>query len=226
MDSPDSSDWWDVLDVSVGGPASSSATIGAIPSGDGEDNTAAGEGSESAAAAAAAGGSAFGHANPEEAAGFAAVKGEAAAAGDGGGGTSSRRAAPAAAVKEEEMRMMDVTAAATAGAAAAAAAAAAEAGGLRGPVAGKGAGSYWEEEKARSLQEAVRLTESQALALAASSDQWGDEFLAALVLSKVSSALRTPGRMDMPVMQETARAFEALTSDDQSPILTYGMVRT
>lgn len=31
--------------------------------------------------------------------------------------------------------------------------------------------------------------------------QWEDELLVAMVLAKVSSALQTPGRMDMPAMQ-------------------------
>ena len=31
--------------------------------------------------------------------------------------------------------------------------------------------------------------------------QWEDELLVAMVLAKVSSALRVPGKMDMPAMQ-------------------------
>ncbi|CAM9794316.1 unnamed protein product [Scytosiphon promiscuus] len=87
--------------------------------------------------------------------------------------------------------------------------------GASGGAQARAQGSSWEEEKAQSLREAVRLSEGQALALGACYNQWEDELLVAMVLSKVSSALRTPGKMELPAVQETAQAFESLASEEQ-----------
>eukprot|EP00904_Undaria_pinnatifida_P006504 jgi/Undpi1/2984/HiC_scaffold_14.g06361.m1 len=88
-----------------------------------------------------------------------------------------------------------------------------------------------------SKSKVVRLDHGQAQALEAISDEWEDEFLVAMVLSKVATALRAPGRVDLPTVQTrqprlpcacfgraevivgggkgAVRAFEALITEEQ-----------